>query len=86
MVAVFNGARKRHYKRVEFEEFSDYCIGVDSSLSLDIPEYFVNTKNYSATLAHKVRNELNELIIKVSVQFRNVIYKAINCLIIEFAA
>ena len=55
LVAVFNGARKRHYKRADFEEFSDYCIGLDSNVSLDIPEYYVNVKNYSATLAHKVR-------------------------------
>ncbi|XP_023332051.1 uncharacterized protein LOC111704142 isoform X2 [Eurytemora carolleeae] len=54
LVVLFNGARKRKISREhQFEEFSDYCIRVDSVLSLDIPECFVPVNNYSATLAHK---------------------------------
>ena len=47
--------RRRKCSRIlKFEKFSDYCIRVDSVLSLDIPECFVPVNNYSATLAHKV--------------------------------
>ena len=55
LVAVFNGSRKRHFRPSQVnEEFSDYCIKVDSTLSLDIPDFYIPVKNYSATLAHKV--------------------------------
>ena len=54
LVAVFNGARKRHF-RLASDEFSDYRIEVDSNLSLDIPEFYIPVKHYSATLGHKVR-------------------------------
>ena len=46
--------RRKCSKILKFEKFSDYCIRVDSVLSLDIPECFVPVNNYSATLAHKV--------------------------------
>ena len=56
LVAVFNGARKRKFGRdLTSEESSDYCIKVDTSVSLDIPDFYIPVKHYSATLAHKVK-------------------------------
>ena len=57
LVAVFNGARKRQFRQ-DFgsEESSDYCIKVNATISLDIPDFYNPVKHYSATLAHKVKN------------------------------
>jgi len=52
LVCLFSGARKRQFRN-EFFEFSDYCIKVDDTCSIDIPDHFVSVSNYSATLGHK---------------------------------
>jgi len=53
LVCLFSGARKRHFRH-ESHTFSDYCIKVDESCSIDIPDFYIATKQYCATLAHKV--------------------------------
>ena len=52
LVALFSGARKRHFRNETFE-WSDYCIKVDESCSIDIPDFYIDVGHYSATLAHK---------------------------------
>ena len=52
LVALFSGARKRHFRNETFE-WSDYCIKVDENCSIDIPDFYIDAGHYSATLAHK---------------------------------
>ena len=52
LVALFSGARKRHFRNETFE-WSDYCIKVDESCSIDIPDFYIDVDHYCATLAHK---------------------------------
>ena len=64
LVAVFNGSRKRQFRQsLVTEEFSDYCIKVDTTVSLDIPDFYIPVKHYSATLAHKVKLCISELFV-----------------------
>ena len=58
LVALFSGARKRHFRNESFE-WSDYCIKLDESCSIDIPDYYISVEHYSATLAHKVTLSLS---------------------------
>jgi hypothetical protein len=58
LVALFNGVRKRKLRRTVIgyhseDEFSDYAIGVDKQLTIDIPPYYIPAHRYCATLAHK---------------------------------
>ena len=54
LVALFNGVRQRDpiYSK-NMPEFSDYRIGLDRIVSLDIPEKCKSLNNYRATLGHK---------------------------------
>ena len=62
LVCLFNGTRKRLYNMIlrarnpsmEEDVGSDYEICCDQAYSLDIPEKYISTKNYAATLGHKV--------------------------------
>ena len=62
LVCLFNGTRKRLYNMIlrtrnpsmEEDLGSDYEISCDQAYNLDIPEKYISTKNYTATLAHKV--------------------------------
>merc|ERR1719422_534528 len=58
LVALFNGARKRHFRNESFE-WSDYCIKLDESCSIDIPDYYISVDHYSAPLAHKACHSFN---------------------------
>ena len=52
LVCLFSGSRKRHFRHADYI-FSDYCIKLDESCSIDIPDFYIPVTHYSATLAHK---------------------------------
>ena len=54
LVAIFNGLRQRDpiYSK-NMPAFSDYRIGLDRMVSLDIPDKFKSLSRYRATLGHK---------------------------------
>ena len=55
LICLFSGAKKRHFRNDMFQ-FSDYMIRVDETCSIDIPDYYIPTLHYSATLGHKVNS------------------------------
>ena len=60
LVCLFSGAKKRHFRNDHYG-FSDYMIKVDETCSIDIPDYYIPTEHYSATLGHKVGTMRREM-------------------------
>ena len=52
LLAIFNGIRLREITGIPFVT-SNYKISVDRGLDLDIPDWAISAKKYSATLGHK---------------------------------
>ena len=52
LLSIFNGVRLREINGLPFVT-SDYKIGVDRGLDLDIPDWAISAKKYCATLGHK---------------------------------